>query len=65
MSSELLALPEVIEIVGIKKTSIYKWMKKGQFPKCVKATPGCNGRSVWKLHEIEEWKDKLERYDGI
>lgn len=65
MNNQLLALPEVKELTGISKSTIYKWMKLGDFPKCVKVTPGPNGKSVWKLKELTEWQDKLERYNGI
>ncbi len=34
----LLRLPDVSDIVGIRKSSIYALMKEGKFPKCIYIT---------------------------
>ena len=34
----LLRLPDVSDIVGIRKSSIYALMKEGKFPKCIYVT---------------------------
>lgn len=37
----LLRLPEVEAITGLKKSTIYLLMKRGEFPRCVQVTPRC------------------------
>jgi prophage regulatory protein len=47
----LLHLAHVEQLVGLKKTTIYRLMKEGQFPRAMKLS-GC---SRWSAAEIEEW----------
>lgn len=54
----LLKLRQVEEMVNLKKTTIYKLMKQGQFPLCLKA-PG-SGASRWLYSEIFEWLQNLK-----
>jgi len=51
-------LKEVYRATGFKKTTIYKWMKEGKFPRPTKI-----GRGVrWSSSDIEEWiVHKLKR----
>lgn len=59
--SRLLRLPAVIEITGLKKSSIYIGAKKGTFPKPVKL----GSRAVaWRSAEIEKWIHDLPRADS-
>jgi len=37
----LLRLPEVEATTGLRKSSIYLLMKRGQFPRCVQLTARC------------------------
>jgi prophage regulatory protein len=53
--TRLLRLEAVIERVGLKKTQIYERMRRGEFPRSVKLTPGRNGTVTWVEAEIEEW----------
>ena len=51
MSQRLIRLPEVRALVGLRTTSIYDKIKKGEFPKQVKL-----GRlSGWVEAEVQEW----------
>jgi prophage regulatory protein len=43
---------EVERRVGLKKSSIYRLIEKGEFPKPVHLTPGC---AVWFASEVEGW----------
>ena len=46
-----LRLPEVVDLVGINKTTIYKFISEGHFP-----APRKIGRvSVWLEHEVQDW----------
>lgn len=56
----ILKLQEVIDIVGIKKVTIYNMMKIGKFPKQVKLTPTSVG---WKLSDIQGWLKNLQYAD--
>jgi len=48
---KLLKIGEVVEIVGFKTSTIYKFMKTRNFPKPVKI-----GRSSrWKLSDVKKW----------
>ncbi|EIO3983021.1 AlpA family transcriptional regulator [Vibrio vulnificus] len=49
---QLINLKEVIYLTGLKRSSIYKFMEEGTFPKSV----SIGGRSVmWHLKDIEGW----------
>ena len=49
---KILRLQEVLEVVGLGRSSIYKSIADGKFPKQVKLGP----RSVgWMESEIQEW----------
>lgn len=51
MKVYLMDLKQVSVAIGFKKTTIYKWIHEGAFPKPVKI-----GRHVrWASNEIEEW----------
>jgi len=49
--NKFITINEVINIVGFKKSTIYKFIKTRSFPKPVKI-----GRSSrWKLSDINSW----------
>ncbi len=51
-SNQLLTLNEVVDLVGLGVTSIYKYMKQGKFPQPKKI----GKRAVrWRLSDIEEY----------
>ena len=52
---KFITLHDVVQIVGFKKSTIYKMIRKGFFPPPVKI-----GRSSrWKLSDIKEWMEKF------
>ena len=54
----LLRLPEVEAITGLKKSAIYCWMKKDAFPQPVRL----GSRAVaWRSREIRQWINDLPR----
>jgi prophage regulatory protein len=58
---KLIRLPKLIDIVGLKRPTIYKAMKAGTFPKPVNIGP----RAVaWRSDEIEAWVEALPRSTG-
>ncbi|MCS5597938.1 MAG: AlpA family phage regulatory protein [Alphaproteobacteria bacterium] len=50
----LITLKEVIEITGLKKSTIYKLISEDKFPKQVKI----GSASRWQLKDINEWVEK-------
>ena len=53
-SQRMLRLPEVRDITGVSRSSIYKWMDEGKFPLPRKLSE----RAIaWNSHEIAEWVD--------
>ncbi|OCH53650.1 AlpA family transcriptional regulator [Vibrio sp. ZF57] len=57
----LMLLHEVLMITGLARSTIYKWMSDGCFPRAVKL----NSRSVrWIENEVQEWiARKFQRRD--
>lgn len=50
--TRLIRLPEVQDRVGLGRSTIYRWMAEGKFPKPVQL----GGFTVaWPEHEIVEW----------
>ena len=55
MQAVFLRFPEVVELTGLSKATIYRQMKAGNFPKSVKLSE----RAVaWRRDDIEEWLRK-------
>ncbi|EIU5573147.1 TPA: AlpA family transcriptional regulator [Pseudomonas aeruginosa] len=48
----IMRLPEVITATGYKRSSIYLFMDRGEFPKCHRIGPRAVG---WDSLEIEAW----------
>lgn len=48
----LLSKAKVIEITSLSATTIWRMMKKGQFPKSVRASMG---RVAWNKSDIDKW----------
>lgn len=48
----LIRLGEVETIAGIRKSTIYGLMKRGEFPRCVQVTPRC---VAWPESLVHQW----------
>ncbi|SEQ64680.1 helix-turn-helix transcriptional regulator [Basfia succiniciproducens] len=48
----LLSKARVIEITSLSATTIWRMMKKGEFPKSVRASMG---RVAWHKSDIDKW----------
>lgn len=58
----LIRLAEVKEYTGLGRSSIYKYMNDGLFPKSVSLG---DRATAWVSSEIEEWvQDKIDQRDG-
>ena len=59
----ILRLPELKEIVGLSRASIYRLMDKGVFPR--PASSGGGVRAVgWRSDEIAKWIEDRQRSGG-
>ncbi|MGE4531933.1 MAG: helix-turn-helix transcriptional regulator [Acidithiobacillus sp.] len=47
----ILRLPQVMELVGLRKTAVYQRIKENSFPAPIKL----GSASGWMQHEIEDW----------
>jgi prophage regulatory protein len=49
----LVRLTEVCELIGVGRSTIYKWVNEGTFPAPVKVSE----RAVrWRTEDIEHWR---------
>lgn len=55
LTNRILRLPQVIEQVGLGRSTIYKLMESGDFPQSVKLGERAIG---WRLVDIQDWIDK-------
>jgi prophage regulatory protein len=51
-STRLLRLPQVCELTGLSRTSIYRAMGAGEFPRSV---PLYRRGVAWAADEVEQW----------
>lgn len=42
---------------GVHRTTLWRWVKTGNFPKPVKLSPGC---TRWPEALVKEWESKRE-----
>ena len=55
-SGMLLRISTVCELVGVCRSTVYRWISEGCFPEPVKISE----RAVrWKIDDIEEWRNTL------
>ena len=55
----LLRLPDVSDIVGIRKSTIYALMKEGKFPKCIYVT---SKTVAWPESAVLAWvNDRINK----
>ena len=57
----LLRLPDVEAASGLKKSTVYLLMKRGEFPRCVRVTPRC---VAWPESKVLQWvQDRIAGAD--
>jgi len=59
----LIRLPEVIDRVGLSRSTICMFMQQGKFPKSIKL----GSRAVaWSSKEIDAWiQDKVDQFKSV
>jgi prophage regulatory protein len=55
MSERILRLPDAIATVGVRKTTIYGWVKRGDFPLPVRLGARAVG---WRERDVDDWLAK-------
>ncbi|MCZ8109810.1 MAG: helix-turn-helix transcriptional regulator [Betaproteobacteria bacterium] len=54
----LLRLPQVEEVTGLKKSTIYRLMREGSFVRAVQVTPRC---TAWPESLVLQWvQDRIK-----
>lgn len=63
MEKQILREKELIKIVGLSRTSIWRKERLGTFPRRVKL--GAGGRAIgWLRSDVEAWLQELKRTEG-
>ena len=52
----LIRLGEVCEVIGVCRTTIYRWMADGTFPTAVRLSKHA---VRWRVDDVEQWKNSL------
>ena len=52
-----LRLRDLLRMIGVSKSTIYEWIKKGRFPPPRQLGPRCVG---WSAEEVQRWIDERE-----
>ncbi len=50
--NSVLRMPQVMVVTGLSRTSIWRRLKEGDFPRPIRLGPNAVG---WKLRDIELW----------
>ncbi|WML90857.1 AlpA family transcriptional regulator [Thiothrix lacustris] len=61
INERLIRLPEVIQMTGISRTTVYEYIKRGTFPKSYRLATRL---TAWKLSEITAWIDSRRHVGG-
>lgn len=58
----LLRMPDVETATGLKKSTLYLLMKRGEFPRCVQVTARC---VAWQESAVLQWvQDRIASASG-
>jgi predicted DNA-binding transcriptional regulator AlpA len=57
----LLKIDEVCEKIGVKKSTVYKWMDEQKFPRPLKLSPTC---VRWREDDVAIWLQEIEAPGG-
>ena len=59
--SGILRLPEVLKLVGLSRTTLWRRIKSGDFPAAILLGPPGSRAKGWLLEEILDWLSKRPR----
>ena len=58
LEKQILRLKDVVELVGLSKTTIWRRMRAGEFPPAIRLG-GPSTRAVgWKMTDVEAWLEQ-------
>ena len=57
MQDRILRMPDVLEIVNVSRTTIWRQVKAGTFPAPVKLSPRAVG---WRKSEVDAWMNRAD-----
>ncbi|WP_458251066.1 helix-turn-helix transcriptional regulator [Geobacter anodireducens] len=52
----MIRLPEILNLTGVSRSTIWRWIKAGYFPRPVRMSPGTIG---WKSTDVLDWLASL------
>ncbi|WP_183330536.1 helix-turn-helix transcriptional regulator [Halomonas campaniensis] len=52
-----LTVQQVADRYATSTSSIWRWVRRGQFPRPVKLSPGC---TRWRASDVEAWEESRE-----
>ncbi|WP_082833092.1 AlpA family phage regulatory protein [Geobacter anodireducens] len=52
----MIRLPEILNLTGVSRSTIWRWIKAGNFPRPVRMSPGTIG---WRSSDVLGWIDSL------
>lgn len=55
-NTRLLRISEVLEVTGLRRSTLYSQIRRGEFPAPVKIGPRA---SAWRLDEVQDWIESL------
>ena len=67
LSDKYIKIGEIAKILNVSRTTIYRWMEEGSFPKPVHFGEARKNSTIrWIQEEVEEWLKKRprEKTDG-
>ena len=63
MNNQIIKLAAVTKLCALSNATIYRLIKKGEFPQQIKLAERSSG---WLLHEVEQWlDDKANARGGV
>ena len=63
MNNQIIKLSAVTKLCALSNATIYRLIKKGEFPQQIKLAERSSG---WLLHEVEQWlDDKANARGGV
>ncbi len=57
-NKKIIKIPEVIEMTGLSKSTIYVLISRGEFPAQLKLSERASG---WTLSSVEDWIDSRQK----
>ncbi len=62
LSDKYIKIGEIAKILNVSRTTIYRWMEEGSFPKPVHFGDARKNSTIrWIQEEVEEWLKKRPR----